>query len=216
MKSSPESKAGSQSNPKDERLPISRFVLFFVILVVGLAADLITKSVIFSQHFDPNDRSHEAHWWIDGVFGIQTSTNGGALFGLGQGGSMWFAILSIVALLAILFWLFYKRLAHSLWLTITLGIISGGILGNFYDRVGWGYDPKWEWEEIRYHVRDWIHFRLDGIKFFDPWPNFNIADSLLVCGAIMLFLYTFLSPVPQKQADSEKESTNDKPKPSDS
>lgn len=132
----------------------------------------------------------EPVWWIDGILGIQTSTNGGALFGIGQGGSAWFAILSVAALAAILFWLFFRKLARSLWLTITLGIVSGGILGNFYDRVGWGYQSEWNLEAIKYHVRDFIHFRWEGgPQFMDPWPNFNIADTLLVSGAIMLFLY---------------------------
>jgi signal peptidase II len=43
-------------------------------------------------------------------------------------------------------------------------------------------------------VRDWILFRLEGVPFFDPWPNFNIADSALVIGAILLFLHAFITP----------------------
>ena len=68
----------------------------------------------------------------------------------------------------------------------TLGLISGGILGNLYDRLGfwWSDYLPLEWKS---GVRDWILFRLEGVPLFDPWPNFNIADTLLVIGAGMLF-----------------------------
>jgi len=99
-----------------------------------------------------------------------------------------FAGLSIAVLLAILAWLFVFRGILDRWLTLALGLISGGIIGNFVDRVGWGYDPAHP-IDIKYHVRDWIHFHLEGVPWFNPWPNFNIADSLLVTGAVMLFLH---------------------------
>ncbi len=174
-------------NDQDGRLPVNRYVLFFALAAVGLLADLITKQLFFVRHFDPRNPG-EKHWWIDGVFGIETSVNGGALFGIFQGGSFWLACLSTVALIGILIWLFVYRMARSLHLTIALGLVTGGILGNLYDRMGFGYQPSYP-EEIRYHVRDWIHVRLEGVPLFDPWPNFNIADSLLVCGAILLFIF---------------------------
>ncbi len=173
-------------------MPVNRYVLFFLLAAGGLAADLITKSQVFKHHFDPLDSS-VSHWWIDGVFGIQTSFNGGALFGIFQGGSFWLAALSLVALSAILIWMFGFKLARSPYLTVALGLITGGILGNLYDRMGFGYVPLHP-QETMYHVRDWIHFRLEGVPFFNPWPNFNIADSLLVTGAIMLFFYALLVP----------------------
>jgi signal peptidase II len=41
-------------------------------------------------------------------------------------------------------------------------------------------------------VRDWILFEWKGIPFLEPWPNFNIADSLLVTGAIMLVVHAIV------------------------
>ena len=55
---------------------------------------------------------------------------------------------------------------------------------------------------MRDNVRDWILFRLEGVPFFDPWPNFNIADSLLVAGAILLFLHALCSQVPESAEPS--------------
>jgi signal peptidase II len=165
-------------------------------MVFGLAADLITKAWVFNSYFDverAKDRLPQdvAFWWIEGVFGVQASTNPGALFGLGAGYSFVFATFSIIALSGIVVWLFCFRAAFDRWLTVALGLVSGGILGNFYDRVGWGAKATYP-AHIRDNVRDWILFRLDGVPFFDPWPNFNIADSVLVVGAAMLFIHSIV------------------------
>lgn len=184
-------------------MPLNRYVLFFLLATVGLASDLITKTQVFKHHFEPLVPGVN-YWWIKDVLGIQTSFNGGALFGMFQGGSFWLAGLSIIALIGILVWLFAFKMAISRWLTVALGLITGGILGNLYDRMGYGYVERHP-EQTMYHVRDWIHFRLEGVPFFDPWPNFNIADSLLVTGAVMLFAYAILVPDPQATQKKEKD-----------
>lgn len=176
-----------------------------MIATTGVFADLITKSLVFAAHYFP-DSPAISYWCIDGILGIQTSFNGGALFGMFQGGSWWLAGLSLVALSGVLIWLFVFRMATSRFLTIVLAMISGGILGNLYDRMGFGYVATHPADTV-YHVRDWIHFRLSGVPFFDPWPNFNIADSLLVVGAISLFVFALFSPDHSKanQAAASKE-----------
>lgn len=198
--------AAANLNPPQDGRVWTRAVLFFALLVAGLSADLLTKQYTFSQFFDPdlelNNFAQERHFWIPGIFGIQTSTNGGALFGMGQGGSAWFAALSLVFFLGILAWLFIWGGARDRWLTGALGLISGGILGNFYDRVGWGFTPGHP-ESIRYHVRDWILFRLEGVPNFDPWPNFNLADCWLVIGAGLLLIHAlWLSNSPHTSSPS--------------
>lgn len=208
--------ANSKSQLPGGRFPLNRYALFFLPAIVGMTIDLVTKWYTFSNYFDPAraDSSAEtyapqfAHWWIKGVFGIQTSTNPGALFGMGSGYSWLFAIFSVVALVGILVWLFFFHALNDRWLTFALGLISGGILGNLYDRVGWGYLPSYP-DEIRTNVRDWILFRLKGVPFFDPWPNFNIADSLLVCGAIMLFIHAVLYSDPSQNAATKEPSSAD-------
>jgi signal peptidase II len=183
---------------------ILRAIIFGCVTLAGCAADLLSKQLIFQEYYGLALAPGEAHWWlVQGVLGIQTSTNQGALFGLGQGNSLLFAVLSIGALIGILIWLFIAKAARDWWITITLGVICGGIMGNLYDRLGlWhGQDPA-PFEKNA--VRDWIHFRVQGVPFFDPWPNFNIADSLLVCGAISLFIHMFwIAPQQDKRNVSE-------------
>ena len=76
-------------------------------------------------------------WWLwPDVFGFQTSLNEGALFGMGQGMVPVFAALSVVAALGILYWLFCLGAARDWLLTVALGCVTAGILGNLYDRLG--------------------------------------------------------------------------------
>jgi signal peptidase II len=198
--------AQATTNNQGERLSLSRYALFFLPLLIGVSADLATKAYMFGRFFDPSRADSQSpawaeqtkHWWIDGVFGIQTSTNPGALFGMGSGHSGLFALFSVAALIGILVWVFWYGAIRDRWLTFSLGLICGGILGNLYDRVGLGYQPSYPLA-IKNNVRDWILFELEGVPFFDPWPNFNIADACLVCGAIMLFIHACCYNEPAKQ-----------------
>lgn len=133
-------------------------------------------------------------WWlVEDRLGVQTSVNRGALFGMGEGYWWIFATLSFVAIVGIFTWLFVFRAAHDRWLTVALGSITGGILGNLHDRLGL-WDSTGLRPEFQHGVRDWVLFVWPEVKLqmFNPWPNFNIADSLLVTGAIMLVVHALV------------------------
>ena len=163
-----------------------RLKIFLAIGISGLLADLWTKSYLFAELGLPHETIGVDWWVIEDFFGFQTAVNQGALFGMGQGGSSVFALFSVIAFIAILFWFIRGGAWNSLFLTICLGCITGGVLGNFYDRMGW-----WHGDEIHpdyaYGVRDFILFTYQDYV----WPNFNIADCLLVCGAFLLLVYSF-------------------------
>ncbi len=192
------------------QLPRSRYFVYFTIVILGCGLDLVTKQAMFGwlglpvQLVDPRDPANLARWrgdpalphrwWlIDGRLGIETSINRGALFGMGEGYWWVFASLSIAATLGILTWLFVFKAAHDRWLTVALAAITGGILGNLYDRLGL-WDSAGLRPEFQHGVRDWILFVWPEVKLriFNPWPNFNIADSLLVTGAIMLVVHALV------------------------
>ncbi|MDB2686073.1 signal peptidase II [Mariniblastus sp.] len=188
------------------RPSMGRYALFFLPAIIGLAADLITKSYMFANHFSVElanqGQPQQKVWWVDGIFGIQTSTNPGALFGIGKGYSWLFAIFSIIAVVGILLWLFRFGGIWDRWLTFAMGLVTGGIFGNLYDRLGYGYTPGFP-ESIRTNVRDWVLFQIESIPIFNPWPNFNIADSVLVAGAIMLFLHAFFFQADEAAQESK-------------
>ena len=180
-------------------VPTSRYVIFFGIALAGCAVDLATKSWSFSQFGMSGSPSY---WLWDEVFGFTTNLNEGALFGIGQGQVALFAGLSLLAALGILYWLFLAGAAHDLLLTVALGCVMAGILGNLYDRVGlpgliWtAGNPPHEPGDPVHAVRDWLHFKIDGVV---NWPIFNIADSLLVCGAALLVWHALRNPVESPQ-----------------
>lgn len=183
--------------------PRSRYALFFTIAIVGCAVDLATKSYVFSwlgEPIPPPAPSRDnTYWLIEGYFGFQTAVNTGALFGMGKGGSHWFAALSVVAATSIVYWLFFHGAARDRFLTIALGSVTGGIFGNLYDRLGFwpsSHPPN------EYGVRDWILMQIPG---YPPWPNYNIADCCLVCGAALLIWHAVFYQDKDGDETAEKE-----------
>ena len=181
-------------------------IVFFLIVIITSVCDLSTKSWIFGRLGMPEA---EILWVWDGVFGFQTALNEGALFGMGQGFVIGFAILSFAMLAGIVVWLlgpFYK----NWFLVVVMGLISGGIIGNLYDRLGlhqlrWPDDGFHTADTPVYAVRDWILVMIGSY----PWPNFNLADSYLVAGVILLGIYVSLfaekpKEKPQKNSNWER------------
>ena len=111
---------------------------------------------------------------IRGFFEFSYSENTGAVFGTFQGRN---GIFIIVGLLAIVFiFIYYSRFKENTWMKISLGLILGGAVGNLTDRLFFG------------SVTDFIRIRLTH-SFW--WPNFNIADSGVTVGAIILIIVLF-------------------------
>jgi signal peptidase II len=177
----------AQIQPPLGPVPTNRYLAYFSIAIVGLAADLITKQILFAWLGLPQQDKY--YWIVEGYVGFQTAVNRGALFGMGEGYWWVFSLLSVVAATAIVVWLFYFRAAHDWLLTIALGSVTAGIFGNLYDRLGM-WDATGLPPEFEHGVRDWILFRYKQYT----WPNFNIADCLLVCGAGLLVLHAWRGP----------------------
>lgn len=175
-------------------IPGSTYVLFLSIAVVGCLADLLSKQAAFAWLGLPSANST---WWlVEGYAGVQTAVNRGALFGIGQGLTAVFATLSIGAGIGILVWLFKYGAAHDRLLVTALGCVMAGIAGNLYDRLGFWHVAATP-AEFHYGVRDWILLQWPPDY---TWPNFNIADSMLVCGAGLLIWHS-LTQTPTTSAD---------------
>jgi lipoprotein signal peptidase len=112
--------------------------------------------------------------------------NHGALFGLGndkkEDANRIFAVISVVAALAIIVWTSRRAAAADRWLCAALGLILGGTVGNLFDRLVFG------------GVRDFLYF------YYVNWPVFNVADCALVCGAILLLFQALFVPSKKPEA----------------
>jgi len=176
------------------RVPANRYAIFGLIAGGGFLFDLWTKNSVFDWLGYPDGVSKAyIESWL--TFRFYTSFNHGALWGFGQGFSWLFASLSIVAIIAVVYWLFVRGAAVSGWLTVSLALIMSGTLGNLWDRLGLHgcIDNN---GGLLFAVRDFLLFSFG--KFH--WPVFNFADAFLVTGAIMLVLQSFGSEMQPETA----------------
>lgn len=134
---------------------------------VVLALDQATKAL--ASRFLP---FHEPVSLVPFV-NLTLTHNTGAAFSLLHRAGGWqrwlFAALAVAVSIAIVVWL--KRLPrHARWTAAALGLVLGGALGNLWDRLAHGYVVDF----IDLYYRQW------------HWPAFNVADSAITLGAVML------------------------------
>lgn len=127
---------------------------------------------------------------IPGIFRLTHVQNQGAAFGLfADSPSEWkvaMLILFSVAALAVVSALLWKN-GNALNATaIALSLVFGGALGNLWDRV------------VNGRVIDFLDFYFGS----HHWPAFNIADSAIVVGALLLLSEIFLAPQEEKAVSS--------------
>lgn len=153
-------------------------IVGFVIAAV-LIADQVTKSLIHDR-LGPGGDLIEIRV-IPHVLRLIYVENTGAAFGIFQGRS---PILTILAMGVIVFLVVYFRqaIARSIWLSVALGLQLGGALGNVVDRFRHGF------------VIDFINV--------PRWPTFNVADSAITVGVIMLGLYLLTRDISHVSSDN--------------
>ncbi len=143
--------------------------LFFGLTVgVIVLLDVVTKAL--ALHYL---RFGETVRVLGGALALTLTFNRGAAFSLSVGdASRWFFLAtSVLALAAIL--VFYHRTERTQRLQLAaLALISSGAVGNLIDRVRWEHG-----------VVDFIGPINLGVMF---WPVFNVADSAITCGALLL------------------------------
>jgi signal peptidase II len=189
-----------RSSPGGGWGPTARWLILLLIGGGGFAADLATKNWVFERQGFPGTRG--PLWLIRDVLSFETSLNAGALFGFGQGYTWVFLSLAVVALAGIGIWLIRYSMPSDRLLTVALGCVTAGILGNGYDRLalhGLRFVQGEGTTTPAYAVRDWIHFQYGS---FD-WPIFNLADVMLVCGAALLLWNSTRAPLQNASTEPE-------------
>ncbi|MBK5931905.1 signal peptidase II [Halochromatium salexigens] len=120
--------------------------------------------------------------------------NSGAAFSFLADAGGWqrwlFAGFAVLVTLALVVWLLRLQ-ANERLLAVGLGLIIGGAVGNLIDRVVFG------------HVVDFIQIYMPVIplRLFNPWPAFNIADSAISLGVMLLLIDTARGERPRQPAD---------------
>lgn len=139
-----------------------------------VALDLYTKHLVL-QYFAYGD-----HLYINGFFDLVRYHNEGAAFSFLANAGGWQRIFfSSIAIIAsvVIFYLLRKHKTEKLF-CFALALVLGGALGNLYDRLTLGYVVDF----LLFHYQGWY------------WPAFNVADSAISCGVVLLLIDSFKKP----------------------
>lgn len=149
-----------------------RLLEWLSISAVVVALDVYTKHLI--QHA----LGYGEHLRVTGFFDLVRYHNEGAAFSFLADAGGWqkwfFTAVSVVAIVVITYLL--KKHSENKLFCWGLALVLGGAVGNLYDRLTLGY------------VVDFLHFYYQQFA----WPAFNVADSAICVGAILLFLESVL------------------------
>ena len=159
--------------------------------IVTISLDQWSKAAI-RQHFVvcntgeyiplPNDH-----------FGLTYACNSGAAFSLFENGHELLLFVFIALALVVIIWLYlHFSKQPSLLFKISFGFILGGAIGNLIDRFHLGY------------VTDFLFFSIRQIGFL--FPVFNLADSSIFLGVVLLMIYLWRRPVPAKSTPEPQKS----------
>lgn len=144
-----------------------------------LAADQLTKAWLTS-FLAPGESVRV----VDDLLRLIHGQNAGGLFGLFQGQALPFALVSLVVVGLIVG--YHARSGRNAYLTVTLGLLLGGALGNLLDRLRLGY------------VVDFVDAGIGSVR----WYTFNVADAAISM-AIVLLLAASLFPSLARRVGAE-------------
>ncbi|AXM87956.1 lipoprotein signal peptidase [Anoxybacillus ayderensis] len=129
---------------------------------------------------------------IENVLYITSHRNRGAAWGMLQGQFWLFYLITIVVVIGIIVYIQRLKPTERLF-GISLGLMLGGAIGNFIDRV------------FRKEVVDFVHTYIFDYSF----PIFNVADAALTVGVTLLFIQTWMEEKKRKGMSDGANSTND-------
>ncbi len=160
---------------------LRRLAPWLALAAILVIADQATKLMILSR-FSPGESL-----MVTSFFNLVLVYNKGAAFSFLASAAGWqtplLVAISLIAI-AIVGWMLWRNPSRRL-LDAGLTLILGGAIGNLIDRIAYG------------KVVDFLHFHLYGWNY----PAFNVADSAITVGAVILIIESFLPRVPEK-ADS--------------
>lgn len=174
----------SASVPPTETAIKRRFLL---LALAVLALDQWTKWLVESHLPTPSSREI-----IPGLFHLSHVKNTGVAFGLfadlGEAGAAWLLALLGLAAIAVVIVYFRRTPAHEKALLTALALVLGGAVGNLLDRVTNGA------------VTDFLGVYIGSYR----WPDFNVADSAISIGLVLLLLDSFRTRPPAAAPAGER------------
>lgn len=161
-------------------------LIFWPILLVGLALDLWTKAAVFAWlRHRPEQRAE----LIDGFLSFDLALNAGAAFGIASGRQTFLIAVSVLALLTIL-GVFLFGAGRQRSVQVALGLFAAGVSGNLWDRA---FNDGL--------VRDFI-----DVVYWPGrhWHTFNVADAMLCVAVAILIVTTFFTDSSDRKRDPQQ------------
>lgn len=153
-----------------------RWALFLGLAAAVVVVDQLTKAWLVGL-LGPGERLEV----VGDLLRIVHGQNDGAIFGLFRDQALLFGIVSI-GVVGLIVW-YHGSSGRNTLLSIALGLLLGGAIGNAIDRFRLGY------------VIDWVDAGIGDIRFY----TFNVADSAVTAAVLLLLLMTILpSPEPRR------------------
>ena len=146
--------------------------MVFILSIIIVIADQISKHFVISKL-----KGSLSYVIIPGFLKFTYVENYGAAFGILKNKKVFFVIITLVIVILISLFLIKYYYKINILMRLGLGLLLGGAIGNFIDRIRFGY------------VVDFINVRLFNSYDF---PVFNIADISIVCGTIIILILTLL------------------------
>lgn len=155
---------------------------YYGLAVLLIALDQWTKFLVMKKM-----EIYETIPILDGFLSFTSHRNKGAAWGVLQDQMIFFYIITLIVVVAIVFYMQTYAKGNTLF-AIGLAFILGGAIGNFIDRL------------IHQEVVDFI----DVMIFTYDFPIFNIADSALTVGVIFALIATFLEERSNKKGKENR------------
>lgn len=155
-----------------------RLIPMVILAVFLLGLDQLTKLLVVTK-MDEGDSIPVLGKYL----AITSHRNSGAAWGMLQGQMIFFYIVTVIVL-AILVYVYFKEAKNNLLLQIAIVMLIAGSLGNFIDRI------------LFQEVVDFV----DVLLIFYDFPIFNVADSALSVGVVLMLVEFFLMGKGEKDA----------------
>ncbi|WP_010530467.1 signal peptidase II [Lentibacillus jeotgali] len=160
--------------------------LYYILALLIVGIDQLSKWIVVKSM-----EIGEQLTIIGNFFYLTSHRNSGAAWGILQGQMGFFYVITVIVVIGIIYFM-QKYARENKILATALSLILGGAVGNFIDRL------------FRKEVVDFFDFNLFGYDY----PIFNIADSALVVGVILVMIITIIDERKEKRQNDTKVQRN--------
>lgn len=159
--------------PSKNRAILKSLIIKISLIFVVVGLDILTKVLFYGKSFSV----------IESLIGVreQIGLNTGGAWGVMSGNMTILIVFTFIFLAGVVVEEFLCKITHPLF-SVALSFIVGGAVGNLIDRISLG------------GVRDFIFF-----EFWQSFPTFNVADSFLCIGMILLLIFVLFVYQPKQE-----------------